>query len=354
MLSKEFKDLARSAARKQAPENFDLNTVNEAFREELKQYCSSIPMFMKNRYDLYEIIIENADEIVPMNVAKVIGAFAEIRQVPQGQTAVFRVGKMASKMRARKFLTQVGLSGVYETFRLDTDSFEVRAHAIGGGATVDFERMLDGDESLAEVMDVLTDCLTEAVYAEIQKALKTAITANMPEANRVIGSYDSDQMFSLCSTVKAYGNGGAVIFAPPEFVAAMGPDAIVPVGTYGSSFPANGVYPVDDIDKIHTTGYITLFRGTPIVQIPQSFTDTTNTTTWIDPQIAYVLPTGGEKIVKVVFEGATQMWDWVNRDQSMEVMVYKKLGTAIMTYYNFGIYQNTDIPQTQYNPYPYI
>ena len=353
MLSKEFKDLARSAAHKQAPENFDLNTVNEAFKEELKQYCSSIPQFMKNRYDLYEIIIENADEIVPRNVANLIGAFAEIRQVPQGQKAIFRVGKAASKMRAKKFLTQVGLSGVYETFRLDTDSFEVHAHALGGGATVDFERMLDGDESLAEVMDVLTDNLTEAVFMEVQKALKTAVTANMPSANRVIGSYDADQMFALCSTVKAYGNGSAVIFAPPEFVSAMGPDAIVPIGGVSSN-PSVGIYPVDDIDKIHTTGYITLFRGTPIVQIPQSFVDTNNNTTWIDPQIAYVLPTGGEKVVKVVFEGNTQMWDWQNRDQSMEVMVYKKLGTAILTYYNFGIYQNTDITQTQYDPYPYI
>jgi hypothetical protein len=90
------------------------------------------------------------------------------------------------------------------------------------------------------------------------------------------------------------------------------------------------------------------------VQIPQSFIDTNNELTWIDPQLAYVLPTGGERVVKIVLEGNTQMYDWENKDQSLEMHVYKKMGAAIMTYYNFGIYQNTSIPQTMYNPYPNI
>ena len=352
MITKEFRDLARNAAHRTAPENFTVADVDRAFAEELKNYCGSINQFMKNRYDLYEIIIENADEIVPAKVIDQLGRFAEIRQVGQGQRAMFKTSKDASKMRAKKFLTQVGLAGVYETFRLDSSEFEVAAHAIGGGVTIDFERMLDGAESMAEVMDVITEGLTDAVYIEVQKALKAALTVqDVPPANRVIqAGFDKDKMFALCSTVKAYGNGGAVIFAPPEFVAAMGPDDIVPV----SAQQHTGIYPMDDIDRIHTTGYINLFRGTPIVQFAQSFVDTENDKTWIDPQLAYVLPTGGEKVVKVVFEGNTQMYDWVNKDNSMEAMVYKKLGVGIMTYHNWGIYQNSDIPQTMYNPYPNI
>ena len=102
---------------------------------------------------------------------------------------------------------------------------------------------------------------------------------------------------------------------------------------------------------MHNQGYINLFRGNPIVQIPQSFVDTNNELTWIDPQLAYVLPTGGERVVKIVLEGNTQMYDWENKDQSLEMHVYKKMGAAIITYYNFGIYQNTSIPQTMYDPY---
>ena len=73
--------------------------------------------------------------------------------------------------------------------------------------------------------------------------------------------------------------------------------------------------------------------------------------TWINPQFAYVLPAGKEKIVKIVFEGATQMWDFINRDQSIEIHTYKKMGAAIMTHHNWGIYQNTSIPDTSDFPY---
>lgn len=343
-MTQEFKDLARYAAHKTAPANYDLANVDEAFRGELSKYCSSIPQFMKNRWDLYEIIMENADEIVPNKVIDYVGVFAEVKQVPQGAKALFRT-PIKGRNRAKKFLTQVGLSGVYEAFRLDRDEFEVAAHAMGGAVTIDFERMLDGAENLADVMDVLTEGLTDGVFVEIQKALKAAVTqVGVPAANRVVGNYDGDKLFKLCATVSAYGS--PVIFAPPEFIAAMGADAIVPVGTN-----YQGIYHPQDIDSIHNTGYVNLFRGTPIVKIPQSFIDENNDKTWIDPQLAYVLPAGKEKVVKVVFEGNTQMYDRQNRDNSMEINVYKKLGVAIMTYHNWGLMQVTSIPQTMYNPY---
>ena len=94
-----------------------------------------------------------------------------------------------------------------------------------------------------------------------------------------------------------------------------------------------------------------VFRGTPIVQIPQSFIDEKNDKTWINPQFAYVLPSGKEKVVKIVFEGNTQVWDWKNKDQSMEIHTYKKMGAAILTHHNWGIYQNTSIPDTSDFPY---
>jgi hypothetical protein len=135
----------------------------------------------------------------------------------------------------------------------------------------------------------------------------------------------------------------------------MGADAIVPITAYGTPAAAGiqGVYSSDDIDAIHRTGYINIFRGAPVVQIPQSFIDETNEKTWIDPQLAYVLPTGNEKVVKVVLEGATQINDFKNRDNSLEVYAYKKMGCAILTHYNWGIYQNTGIAQTYDQPYGY-
>ena len=341
----EIKELALYAAKGTAPANYQVENVNEALRDAFKDLAGSVNQFMKNRYDIYEIMIETADEIVPNKVIDAVGRFAEVQVVGQGQKALFK--RSLGRNRAKKFLTQVGLSGVYETFRLDKTTFEVPAMAIGGAVTIDFERFLDGAEDMAELMDIITEGLTDSVFIEVQKALKAAINATgRPDANKVSkNTFDAESMIKLINVVKAYGS-NAVIFAPPEFVAAMGPDAIVPVGTN-----YQGIYHPQYIDAIHNTEYIYLFRGTPIVQIPQSFIDETNTKTWIDPQLAYVLPTDGEKVVKVVLEGQTQVHDFTNRDNSMEIHVYKKMGAAILTHHNWGIYQNTGITDTSESPY---
>ena len=348
MTLQELKQLAVYAAKNEAPSNFSVDNVDEALVDGLRELAGSVNQFMKNRYDIYDIIIEAVDEVLPKKVIDAVGIFAEVQTVPQGQKALFR--QRLGKARARKFLTQVGLSGVYETFRLDNGTFEVSAHAIGGACTIDFERMLDGAENMAELVSLLTEAQTDAVYQEVQRALKGALNASgRPAVNKVSNnSWVADDMVALVNVVRAYGN-NAVIFAPPEFVAAMGPDQIVPISTAG----VQGVYHPQDIDAIHNQGYINIFRGTPIVQIPQSFVDENNVETWIDPQMAYVLPTGGERVVKVVFEGSTQVYDFVNRDQSMEIHTYRKLGTAILTHHNWGIYQNTGITQTYKEMYPY-
>ena len=342
MTLKEFRDIALHAAKGTAPETFSVNDVNAAFVDGLKELAGTYNQFMKNRYDIYDIIIESIDEVMPKDVMSAIGAFAEVQQVAQGEKAMFRRKKGAQ--RAKKFLTQVGLSGVYETFRLDADTFEVSAHAVGGGATIDFERMLDGAESLAEVVGIVTEGLTNAVYVEVQKALLAALSV-MPATNKVAGSWSADNMVKLLNVVRAYGS--PVIFAPPEFVAAMGPDAIVPVGTYGTSYPAVGQYSPKDIDAIHDFGFINVFRGAPVVQMPQSFVDETNTETYIDPRQAYIFPAGQEKVVKVVLEGQTQIRDHENKDNSMEVYAWKKMGCAILTHHNWAMYQNTSITDTR-------
>ena len=346
---KTMKELALHSVRGTAPANYSIESVDQALIDGFKEMAGSLAMFMKNRYDIYEIITEAVDDIVPNKVIDAVGIFAEVVTVGQGEKAVFkRLNR--GKNRARQFLTYAALSGVYETFRLDNTTFEIPIKAVGMATEVDFERILDGAETLSSVMDIMVTAQVDSVYQEVQKVLRGAINAlGRPAANKVsVSGFDSAGMMKLITTVKAYGT-GAVIFAPQEFVAAMGPDAIVPVGAN-----YQGIYHPQDIDAIHNQGYINIFRGTPVIQIPQSFIDEKNEKTWIDPQLAYVFPTGQERVVKVALEGKTQMWDRTNEDQSMEIRFYRKLGAAILFHHYWGVYQNQDIPQTYEDPYSNI
>ena len=334
------------------PTKFSNTDVKESLRNEIHSLANDFNSYRRNKLDLFEIMQEAYDEILPKYVEDFMGTFAEIKTVENGKRAQFVVKR--GRQRAKQFITQVGLSGVYESFRLDKDTFEVGGHAIGGAAYIDFERYICGDEDISESTEILLEGLQEAIMGEIQKALiKAANAEDRPRKNYYIGAgFDADEMANLCAVARAYG-GGATIFATPEFVAAMGPDAIgMPIfnGTPGYA-GATPKYSPKDIEDIANTGYITTFRGNPIVQIPQSYTDETNEVTQINPGFAYIFPTGGEKIVKVVFEGPTQVDDWQHRDRSFEIEAYKKVGVAILTNHNWCIYENTDL-STTYTKYP--
>lgn len=342
MTINELRELARHAAKRTAPAEFSVSSVDSALAEGFKNLTGSINDFMRNRYDIYDIIIENADEIVPNRVIDAMSAFAEVVQLANGEKKVFKRGGIG-RARAKKFLTQVGLNGLYETFRLDEETFTINTKAIGGAVSIDFERMMDGAETLSEFMDVLVEAQVDGIYAEVQKALMAAVeNTSMPTANKVAGNYAASDLQNLVNTVKAYG-GSATIFASPEFIAKMGADAIVPaVGG------AQGIYHPDDIDAIHNLGRIRIFRGCPVVELRQSFVDETNTQVVIHPQFAYVLPGGREKVVKVAMEGGTQMYDHVNPDQSIEVHTYRKVGVGILAFNNWGVYKATDIAATNW------
>ena len=250
----DLKVLALHAAKGTIPATFAANgetandyDVNAAFRDGLKELAGSYSQFMKNRYDIYEIFVETIDKIMPKNTIAALSPFAEVQVVGLGEKAIFK--QKVGKQRAKKFLTRVGLSGVYETFRLDVKEFEVNVDAMGIGATLDFERLLDGSEALADTMEAITEAFEDGVFYKVQRALRAALNAGTrPTANKVINAgFDGDKMAKLCAVVRAYG-GSAIILAPPEFIAAMGADAIVPVGTYGTSYPAVGVYSPDDIE----------------------------------------------------------------------------------------------------------
>lgn len=327
------------------PTEFSVSDVKTSLSNEIHNLASDYRTYQRNKLDLFEIMEEAYDEILPEYIEKYMSSFAEVKTTGDGQKVIFRVKR--GRQRAKQFITKVGLSGAYESFRLDSDTFELGGQAIGGSAYIDYERYICGDEDIAESTQILLEGLEEAIMGEVQKALISATNADTRPAKNVhvAASFDADAMADLCAVAKAYGGGKATIFATPEFIASMGPDAIgLPIfkGTPGYA-GATPVYSPKDIEDIANTGYITSFRGTPIVQMPQSYTDETNETTQINPGFAYIFPAGNEKIVKIVLEGQTRIDEFKARDRSFEIEAYKKIGVAILTHHNWCIYENTSL-----------
>lgn len=307
--------------------NFSLTDMEGALRDKIRELAPDFNTYRKNKYELFELIQDVVDEVAPKNIEAAIGQFAEVKSYGQGDKPRFR--KKLGRKNVKRFITKVGLGGLYERVRLDKDFIDVTTHAIGGAAYIEFEQFLDGQMEWSELIDLIIMGIESAIYKEIQAAL-IATYASLPAANKYTGAaFDATEMVKLITTVKAYG-GNANIIATPEFAATI---------MASSSF-------IGDADKAdyRNQGYVGRFAGANVIVLPQSFEDDTNSTKIFDPEYAFVIPTGGsadEKIVKVALEGQSILKEVQNTDDSMEFQSYKKVGVVVLTTNHYSIFRNT-------------
>ena len=132
-------------------------------------------------------------------------------------------------------------------------------------------------------------------------------------------------MDTLLAVADAYGH--STIYCTYEFAATM--------------IPENGWVSDAMRDQMWNRGYLANYKGHRVIILPQSFEDETNTKKVIDPGYAWIIPTGGDKPVKVAFEGDTLVDERKNGDWSREVQVYKKVGVGAVITNDICVYVNT-------------
>ena len=323
-----------------AAENYDYEA---ALRDELsKLMCGkdgnfNRHVFNRNKEDVFELLEQNLEEVLPQSIKGALDMFVETIHVAQGQRLEFRVTR--GKQRGKQFVTRATESGNYETFRLDRDRFDVYPKAIGGAGYVDFERYLDGLESMTDIYQVIQEGIVDRLFAMVQEVLLASWNASgRPARNKVAANaFNPAAMKKLCNTVAAYGS--PIIYCTPEFAAEM-VNAII----YNNTTKISD----QDMIDIRERGYVGKFQGVPVVLMPQSFTDETNTKLVMNPSFAYVLPAGKEKLIKLGFEGSPYFREWYDHegDNSFVLQGYLKVGIGMFTTPNYwGIYYNAALNQ---------
>ena len=291
-------------------------------------------MFEQNKHELFELLEENLEEVLPQNVKAALDMFVEVKYYAQGQRPEFRV--VRGKIRGKQFVTRATESGNYETFRLDRDRFDLYIQAIGGAGYVDFERYLDGLENMTDIYAIIQDGIVDRLFEMVQGCLLASWNAaGRPARNKVATNvFNPIAMKKLCNTIAPYGS--PIIYCTPEFAAEM-VNALV----YDVNSTTTVKLSDQDMQEIRDRGYIGKFYGTPVVVMPQSWTDETNTKLVFNPSFAYVLPAGKEKIIKMAFEGSPYFREWDDHegDNSFTLQGYVKVGVGLFTTPNYwGIY----------------
>jgi hypothetical protein len=336
---KQLLNLAKTVARadRHAPtafsfngNNYSYNELDEALRLELRELAGTPALYRENKNTIFSLIEQTVEDVIPKKVLDRYGDFAEIKTFAQGDKPIFKQRiTAASKKRARQFIGKVGLAGIYEVFKLDGAAYEVPTNAIGGAAQIQFEEFLDGRVDFADVLEIVLDGIDDCIYIEIAKQLLGAVN-NVQLTNK--GSYNGFSetlMDSLLQIADSYADSKSDIYCTYEFAAQM--------------VPAQGWISDSMKNERWGQGYIGNYKGHKVIVMPQSFTDETNTQKVINPQYAFIIPSGAEKPVKIAFEGQTITDEYTNYDRSREVQVYKKIGVRAIFSNDICVYQNTSL-----------
>ena len=309
-------------------EKFSYADLNDTFRNEMNELAGTYSKFRQNKNVIFELMEQVIDDVLPAKVLQQYGQFAETKIFNQGDRPVF-VQKIttASKRRAKQFITKVGLAGIYEVFKLDGKNYEVPTSAFGGAAQIGFEEFLDGRVDFADLLDIVMEGLDEAIYIEIERALKAAVTGLQAPNKDTDTVFNEAKMDRLLAVADSYGK--AAIYCTYEFAATM--------------IPSDGWVSDSMKEQKWNNGYIANYKGHSVIVLPQSFEDETNATKVIDPSYAWIIPTGADKPVKIAFEGQTIVDEFTNADRSREMQVYKKVGVGAIITNNICVYRNTSL-----------
>ena len=312
-------------------EQLSYDALNEVLHNEFSELAGTYSLYRENKNTIFSIIEEVVQDILPARLSAQYDRFAEIKSFAQGDKPIFTQKiTQAAKRRAKQFITKVGLAGVYEVFKLDGRSYEIPVTAMGGAAQIGFEEFLDGRVDFADLTDIVMEGLDEAIYKEIEKALRGAVTG-LQAANKVTEtSFVESKMDDLLSKADSYG-GRASIYCTYEFAATM-----IPQKDWASSEHKNALW---------EKGYISNYKGHNVIILDQSYEDETNAKKVIDPAYAYIMATGTEKPVKIAMEGQTAVREVENQDWSREIQVYKKIGVGAVITNNICVYINNSLHQ---------
>lgn len=308
--------------------SYTRDELNETLRQELRALAPDYRTYKINQNTIFALMEQTIDDVIPERVLQLYSQFAEIKNFAQGDKPIFTQKiTTASRRRAKQFIGKVGLAGLYEVFKLDGQSYEVATNAIGGAAQISFEEFLDGRVDFADVLDIVLEGLDECIYIEIEAQLEGAASNMSVGSNKKSNNtFVESDMDALLAVADSYGR--STIYCTYEFAATMWPsDARMSDAMKDQRWIGNG--------------YVATYKAHNVVILPQSYNDENNSHKVINPGLAYIVPTGADKPVKIALEGGAIVDEYTNYDRSKEIQIYKKIGVRAIFSPAICVYENT-------------
>ena len=334
---KELLTLCVAAARKEASVNFTANDVQEAARNAILKYIGvedgnlSARELREYRNTIFDIIEEVIDRVVPEKMTNILGQYADDRSFARDDQVKFKIeGLGAGRIKAA--IVPGARGGIYRARRLDNGDLYINTHVETIGYMITLEELLTGSRNIADVVAVITEGLAEKVWIEVIQALRAAY-ASVPAANKATATGDTIDLNGVDKVVRTIGAYGKPVI--------LGFSALVDqinnkVGFSGATPNLPGA----DLEEIRRQGYVGLYKGTPVIKLPNYLVDESNTQWVFKEGDLFILPSAG-KPIKVAFQGEAFTAEVPQPHGGFEWHLHKMMGVAIAFYNAIGIYRQT-------------
>lgn len=340
MERKELKELLVAAAKNKGIANFSASDVQSAATNALVEHFgfkdASFRDIRGQKEAVFAVIEEVIDEVVPMMVQDRTGDFAEVQNFPRNASILYKIPMSEqSRRRMYKAVKPGARGGIYKAYRLDGFTLTVQPEVHTVAYAITLEELLTGQRTIQELVTVITDVWMEKIYEKVFEALNVAAEA-APAANQVVSTTGTDiineQLDKLISISRAYGN--PVILGFPAQLRLL---TNVPGAITGYANPA-------DLDDIRRRGYIGLYKGIPLVELPNYILShkQTGPLEWLFNEDKLFVVPAGVRPVKVAFQGESHLEEVRQPAGGIEYHNHRIFAVTVLFKNHICTYQNLE------------
>lgn len=320
---------------------FSLSEANEAVINGIVEFYglkdASAREIRARQDEVFALVEETIEELLPKAIEDVVGGFVEVKTFARDAEPIFKTEKVG-KSRARMSIVEGARGGIYRARRLDNRNFQVDVKVETVGAFVTLEEILLGKVSLAELMANITNGFVERIYVKSVQALRTAKTL-APAANLVdvtSETFDEAAMDKMIRIASAYGTPVIMGFR----------SAIAKINN-GAGWTQTPNISSKDAEDIRSRGFVNMYKGVPVVELPNYLVDETNAEYVFNEGDIFVLPTEARPI-KVAMKGDLHMEEVKHASGSMEQSAHRLVGVGLYLANNVCVYTDTKAATGRY------
>lgn len=322
----ELKTLLIAAAQNKAVGNFTSVDVQVAAQNALIEHFgfkdASMRDIRAHKEEVFAVIEEIIDEVVPALVQDRTADFAEVRTYARDASVIYKVPMTEqSRRRMYKAIKPGARGGIYKAYRVDGYTVTVSTYVETVGYMITLEELLTGQRTIQELVTILTDAWTERIYEKVFNALVTA-SAAAPAANKVTAGVGDEIVNSyldrLIAISRNYGN--PVILGFPMHLGLI-------ANTTGSAY-ANP----QDLADIRNQGYVGQYKGVPLVALPNYIVQhpASGAIDWLFAETKLFIIPAGVKPVKVAFQGESHLEEVKQPHGGYEYHNHRMMGVTVL------------------------